>query len=59
MISAKARELRKEGQDVIDLSIGEPGLVLKKEIKDAGKKAIDDNKNTYTPVAEYPNLRER
>ena len=57
MISAKARELRKEGQDVIDLSIGEPGLVLKKEIKDAGKKAIDDNKNTYTPVAGIPELK--
>ncbi|MEK6863511.1 MAG: pyridoxal phosphate-dependent aminotransferase [Nanoarchaeota archaeon] len=57
MISAKARELRKEGQDVIDLSIGEPGLVLKTEIKDAGKKAIDDNKNTYTPVAGIPELK--
>lgn len=57
IISAKARELKKKGHNVIDLSIGEPGLVLKKEIKDAGKKAIDDNKNTYTPVAGIPELK--
>ena len=50
-ISAKARELKKEGFDVVDFSVGEPGLVLKSEIKDAGKKAIDENQNKYTPVS--------
>ena len=57
-ISAKARELRTEGFDVVDFSIGEPGLVLKNEIKDAGKKAIDKNKNRYTPVSGIPELKQ-
>ncbi|MEK6900522.1 MAG: aminotransferase class I/II-fold pyridoxal phosphate-dependent enzyme, partial [Nanoarchaeota archaeon] len=56
-ISSKARELKKEGFDVVDLSVGEPGLILKQEIKEAGKAAIDNNKNKYTPVSGISELK--
>jgi aspartate aminotransferase len=52
------RELRAKGVDVIDLSLGEPDFDTPKHIKDAAKKAIDDNWSHYTPVAGYPDLRE-
>ena len=52
------RELRAKGVDVIDLSLGEPDFDTPQHIKDAAKKAIDDNFSHYTPVAGYPELRE-
>jgi aspartate aminotransferase len=52
------RELRGKGIDVIDLSLGEPDFDTPQHIKDAAKKAIDDNWSHYTPVAGYPDLRE-
>jgi aspartate aminotransferase len=52
------RELRAQGIDVIDLSLGEPDFDTPQHIKDAAKKAIDDNWSHYTPVAGYPDLRE-
>jgi aspartate aminotransferase len=52
------RELRAKGVDVIDLSLGEPDFDTPQHIKDAAKKAIDDNFSHYTPVAGYPDLRE-
>jgi aspartate aminotransferase len=52
------RELRAKGIDVIDLSLGEPDFDTPKHIKDAAKKAIDDNWSHYTPVAGYADLRE-
>lgn len=52
------RELRAKGADVIDLSLGEPDFDTPQHIKDAAKKAIDDNFSHYTPVAGYPDLRE-
>lgn len=52
------RELRAKGIDVIDLSLGEPDFDTPKHIKDAAKKAIDDNWSHYTPVSGYPDLRE-
>jgi aspartate aminotransferase len=52
------RELRSQGHDVIDLSIGEPDFDVPQHVKDAAKKAIDDNWSHYTPVAGYPDLRE-
>jgi aspartate aminotransferase len=52
------RELRAQGIDVIDLSLGEPDFDTPTHIKDAAKKAIDDNWSHYTPVAGYPDLRE-
>jgi aspartate/methionine/tyrosine aminotransferase len=48
-ISAKAKELKANGVDVIDFSIGEPDFPTPQNIKDAGKKAIDANFTKYTP----------
>lgn len=52
------RELRAKGIDVIDLSLGEPDFDTPEHIKQAAKKAIDDNWSHYTPVAGYLDLRE-
>jgi aspartate aminotransferase len=52
------RELRANGADVIDLSLGEPDFDTPVHIKDALKKAVDDNWSHYPPVAGYPELRE-
>jgi aspartate aminotransferase len=52
------RELRAQGIDVIDLSLGEPDFNTPTHIKQAAKKAIDDNWSHYPPVAGYPDLRE-
>jgi aspartate aminotransferase len=52
------RELRAKGVDVIDLSLGEPDFDTPTHIKEAAKKAIDDNWSHYTPVAGFPDLRE-
>jgi aspartate aminotransferase len=52
------RELRAKGIDVIDLSLGEPDFDTPEHIKNAAKKAIDDNWSHYTPVSGYPDLRE-
>src|ERR1700710_3074076 len=52
------RELRAKGIDVIDLSLGEPDFDTPPHIKEAAKKAIDENYSHYTPVAGYLDLRE-
>src|SRR5580704_13157258 len=52
-----SRELRAAGQDIIDLSIGEPDFDTPQHIKDAAKKAIDEGYTKYTPVPGYPELR--
>jgi aspartate aminotransferase len=52
------RELRAQGIDIADLSLGEPDFDTPQHIKDAAKKAIDENWSHYTPVAGYPDLRE-
>lgn len=52
------RELRAKGIDVIDLSLGEPDFDTPAHIKDAAKKAVDDNYSHYTPVSGYLDLRE-
>ena len=52
------RELRAKGVDVIDLSLGEPDFDTPEHIKNAAKKAIDDNWSHYTPVSGYLDLRE-
>jgi aspartate aminotransferase len=52
------RELRTQGIDIIDLSLGEPDFDTPDHIKQAAKKAIDDNWSHYTPVAGYLDLRE-
>jgi aspartate aminotransferase len=53
-----SRELRSQGVDVIDLSVGEPDFDTPQHIKDSAKKAIDDNWSHYTPVPGYLDLRE-
>lgn len=52
------RELRSQGIDVIDLSLGEPDFDTPEHIKDAAIKAVQDNFSHYPPVAGYPELRE-
>lgn len=57
-MSRKSRELKAEGKDVISLSLGEPDFFTPEFIKDAAKKAMDDNFTMYTPVPGYDDLRE-
>ena len=52
------RELRAQGFDITDLSLGEPDFDTPDHIKESAKKAIDDNYSHYTPVAGYLDLRE-
>ncbi|RYY36413.1 MAG: pyridoxal phosphate-dependent aminotransferase [Sphingobacteriaceae bacterium] len=51
------RELAAKGVDVINLSFGEPDFHTPEYIKDAAKKAMDENFTYYTPVSGYPDLR--
>lgn len=57
-INAKAKAMKAEGIDVIDFSVGEPDFPTPADIKDAGKKAIDDNFTKYTPNDGIPELKE-
>ncbi len=57
-MTAKARELKAQGKDVISLSIGEPDFNTPEIVKEAAKQAIDDNFTHYPPVPGYPDLRE-
>lgn len=52
------RELRAQGLDIIDLSLGEPDFDTPEHIREAGKRAIDENYSHYPPVAGYMDLRE-
>jgi aspartate aminotransferase len=56
-MTAKSQELKEQGIDVISLSIGEPDFNTPDDIKEAAKKAIDDNYSFYPPVPGYPDLR--
>lgn len=56
-MSQKSNELKAQGVDVINLSVGEPDFFTPKHVKEAAKKAIDDNFSFYTPVAGYLSLR--
>ena len=53
-----SRELRGQGVDVIDLSVGEPDFDTPEHIKESAKKAIDENWSHYTPVPGYLDLRQ-
>ena len=57
-MTAKARELKAQGKDVISLSIGEPDFNTPHTVKDAAKQSIDDNFTHYPPVPGYADLRE-
>ena len=56
-MSQKSNELKAQGVDVINLSVGEPDFETPAHIKEAAKKAIDDNFTFYTPVPGYMSLR--
>lgn len=56
-MSQKSAELKAQGVDVINMSVGEPDFDTPDYIKEAAKKAIDDNFSRYTPVAGYLSLR--
>lgn len=57
MMSQKSQELKAQGVDVINLSVGEPDFNTPDHIKEAAKKAIDDNYSRYSPVPGYPALK--
>jgi aspartate aminotransferase len=57
-MNQKSRELKAQGVDVINLSVGEPDFNTPDHIKAAAKKAIDDNFSFYPPVAGYADLLE-
>ncbi len=57
-MAALARELKAQGKDIISLSLGEPDFNTPDFIKEAAKKAINDNYSTYTPVDGYLELKE-
>jgi aspartate aminotransferase len=57
-MAQKSRELKAMGFDIISLSVGEPDFNTPEYIKDAGKKAIDDNFSKYPPVSGFNDLRE-
>ena len=56
-MSQKSNELKAQGIDVINLSVGEPDFNTPDHIKEAAKKAIDDNFSFYSPVPGYMDLR--
>lgn len=57
-MAQKSRELKAKGLDIISLSIGEPDFNTPDYIKEAAKKAIDENFSKYPPVPGYNDLRE-
>ncbi len=57
-MAALARELKAQGKDIISLSLGEPDFNTPEFIKEAAKKAINENYSTYTPVEGYLELKE-
>ena len=57
-MAAKARELKSQGLDIIGLSLGEPDFNIPDFIKEAAKKAIDENYSSYTAVDGYQELKE-
>lgn len=56
-MNQKGRDLKEKGIDVINLSVGEPDFFTPDHIKQAAKKAVDDNFSFYAPVPGYPELR--
>ena len=56
-MSQKSNELKAQGFDVINLSVGEPDFNTPDHIKEAAKKAVDNNFSFYSPVPGYPALR--
>lgn len=57
VMSQKSSEMKAQGIDVINMSVGEPDFMTPEHIKEAGKKAIDENYSKYSPVPGYMDLR--
>ena len=57
VMSQKSAELKAQGVDVINLSVGEPDFATPNHIKEAAKKAIDNNFSFYSPVTGFLDLR--
>ena len=57
VMSQKSAELKEQGVDVINLSVGEPDFDTPLHIREAGKKAIDEGFTRYSPVTGYATLR--
>ena len=56
-MSQKSGEMKAQGVDVINLSVGEPDFNTPDHIKEAAKKAVDENFSRYSPVPGYMDLR--
>jgi len=56
-MSQKSSELKAQGIDVINMSVGEPDFNTPDHIKEAAKKAVDENWSRYSPVPGYPELK--
>ena len=57
-MSQKSSEMKAQGIDVINMSVGEPDFNTPDHIKQAAKMAIDENYSRYSPVPGYPDLRQ-
>ena len=58
-LNALVQAMRARGEDIVNLTAGEPDFAPPEEAKLAVKRAVDENKNKYTPVAGVPEIRER
>ena len=56
-MSQRSSELKAQGVDVINMSVGEPDFNTPDHIKEAAKRAIDENWSRYSPVPGYPELK--
>lgn len=56
-MSQRSSELKAQGVDIINMSVGEPDFATPDHIKQAAKQAIDDNYTKYSPVPGYPALK--
>ena len=57
-MSQKSSEMKAQGIDVINMSVGEPDFNTPDHIKEAAKQAVDQNYSRYSPVPGYPELRQ-
>ncbi len=57
-MSQKSNELKAQGFDIVNLSVGEPDFYTPKHIKEAAKQAVDNNFSFYSPVPGYMPLRQ-
>ena len=56
-MSQRSNEMKAQGINVINMSVGEPDFMTPDYVKEAGKRAIDDNFSKYSPVPGYLSLR--